>query len=313
MLSLLRRIVSRAARKHLPGVDVSSFQGRPGSWAKAAGNITWAAVKFTELQPDGTRYVNPDAAADWAWLKGKKKERLAYLFGHPSVSAKDTVSFFVSELRKLGLTDADGVALDLEVTDGRTPAEVSSWAASVMTDLRKELKRAPVLYTFLDFAEAGNCAGLGRYPLWIADPSSPAGRPKIPKPWTKWTIHQYDISGAIDRDVANYPSKADMAAALGKPEEPRLDKLGGSIVGALAVARWENTVTVVAGRGKDGYVQVTRYEAGKWAAWRNVSPTKAQGAPGLTAWGNADGRLYYTDESGTVWALATADAGKTWT
>jgi hypothetical protein len=229
------------------------------------------------------------------------------------VNARDTVSFFVGELGKLGLGDADGVALDLEVTDGRTPPEVSSWADTVMADLRKQLKREPLLYTFLDFAESGNCAGLGRYPLWIADPSSPEGKPRVPKPWTRWAIHQYDISGAIDRDVANYPSLAAMARALGKPEEPDLDKLGGSIVGGLAVARWQNTVTVVAGLGTDGFVQAIRWDAGQWGPWKNVSPTKAQGPPSLAAWGTADGRLYYTDESGTVWVLATADGGKTWT
>jgi hypothetical protein len=97
----------------LPGVDVSSFQGEPAAWRGAAGAIQWAAVKLTELQPDGTRYVNPDAAADWAFLKANGKGRIAYLFGHSPVSAASTVSFFTSELAKLGLTNADGVAVDL--------------------------------------------------------------------------------------------------------------------------------------------------------------------------------------------------------
>jgi GH25 family lysozyme M1 (1,4-beta-N-acetylmuramidase) len=314
MLSLLRRLESRiAVRRMQAGVDVSSFQGPPAAWRAEVGNIVWAAVKLTELEPDGTRYVNPDAAADWRWLDNGNKGRLAYLFGHPSVSAADTVSFFVGELHKLGLKPSDGVVLDLEVTDGRTPAEVDSWAATVMADLVQQLKRRPVLYTFLSFARAGNCDRLGRYPLWIADPSSPRGRPQVPRPWTTWAIHQYDITGSIDRDVANYTSLAAMIDALGKPKEPALRNLGGSIVADVTSVRWDDGVVVVAGLGKDGFIQATRWD-GKWEAWKNVSLGKARGAPGLTVWGTGTGHLYYTDvATDHVIELATGDYGKTWT
>src|ERR1700733_9994276 len=82
----------------LHGVDVSSFQGRPDQWKAEAGIITWAAVKITELQPDGVRYMNPDAADDWSYLLRKKKVRIGYLFGHPSVSATESVAFFLAEI-----------------------------------------------------------------------------------------------------------------------------------------------------------------------------------------------------------------------
>lgn len=314
MLSLLRRLVTpRAARKMQAGVDVSSFQGPPATWHTAAGQITWAAVKLTELEPDGTQYVNPDAAADWAYLRRNAKGRVAYLFGHPSVSATATVDFFISELRKLGLERTDGVALDLEVTDGLGPAAVDAWAADVMAALKQRLGREPLLYTFISFAQAGNCSHLGKYPLWISNPSRRAGHPQVPAPWRKWAIHQYTITGPIDRDVANYPSRAAMEAALGKPEEPDMRNIGGSIVGALAAARWSDSVTIVAGLGTDGFVQVARWESGKWGEWKNVSPTKAQGSPGLLVWDDGAGRLYYTDEAGNAIVLATADRGKTWT
>jgi lysozyme len=218
--------------KDLTGVDVASFQGVPGAWATSAGDIDFAAVKLTELNPDGTAYVNPDAAADWAYLKAQGNGRIAYLFGHPGASAADTVEFFVTELAKLGLEHGDAVALDLEVSNGRTPAEVDSWALAVLGELRARLGRTPLLYTFLAFAEAGNCASLGQYPLWMSDPSSPAGHPRIPAPWTTWALHQYSTVGEIDRDIAAYPTLAAMRAALGKttphpattsiPEDPML-------------------------------------------------------------------------------------------
>lgn len=229
MFTWLRRLIHRApgggtgaasaqsssATGTLPGVDVASYQGTPSQWRGLAGSISWAAVKITELQPGGTRYVNPDAGADWSYLHRAGHGRIGYLFGHPSASASQTVSFFVGELRKLGLKDSDGVALDLETTDGRGPSAVSAWAADVLADLKRQLGRDPVVYTYISFAEDGNCAGLGRYPLWISDPSSSAGHPRVPAPWHNWAIHQYSITGQIDKDVARYPDLAAMAAALG--------------------------------------------------------------------------------------------------
>jgi lysozyme len=303
------------ARAHLlHGVDVASFQGPPSAWRKEAGHISWAAVKLTELQPNGFRYVNPDAAADWHYLAQHHLGRVAYLFGHPSTSVAHTVDHFITELRKLGLRDADGVMLDLEVTDGRMPGQVDAWAAEVLASLARHLHRRPLLYTFLSFAQEGNTAKLGAYPLWIADPSSPPGHPRVPKPWRHWAIHQYDISGAIDRDVANYPSLAAMRRAIGKPEGPQMQDLGGSITGDVIAVRWNSGITVIAGLGTNGFVQTKRFHPsdGTWGPWRNVSLTKALGAPGLIAWGTANGHLYYTNESGAVIELFSDNAGASW-
>ena len=295
----------------LHGVDVSSFQGLPSNWKHAAGPISWAAVKITELEPNGVHYVNPDAGPDWAYLERQNLNRVAYLFGHPSVNAGDTVTFFLSQLNRLGLHDGDGIALDLEVTDGLGPAAVSAWARNVASQLHNRTGRQPVIYTFLSFAESGNCAGLGHYPLWIADPSSPMGRPRVPGPWTTWTMHQHSIIGSIDRDVAKFASPAAMRAALGKPKESHVHNLGGSNTSALAAIRWDNGVTVVAGMGKNGFIQATRYD-GKWSAWTNVSPGKALHPPAMIAWGKGTGHLYYTDEHGDVIELATGNYGQHW-
>jgi hypothetical protein len=198
----------------LDGVDVASFQGGPATWQAAAGPIGWAAVKLTELTSEG--YIDPDADADWAWLGHAGHARIGYLFGHPNVSPASTVAYFIAETARLGLADGDAVALDLEVTDGKSPTEVSAWAAEVLGALHANLHRVPLNYTYVDFALEGNCAGLGGYPLWISDPNHPAGRPAVPGPWKTWAIHQYGVTGAIDRDVIAWPTVADMRAALGK-------------------------------------------------------------------------------------------------
>lgn len=209
----------------LNGVDISSFNGSPqNGWPQAAGKIAWVAVKLTEASrnPDGsvTAYVNPDAAADWAYAARHKLGRIAYLYGHPAAPVMATVNVFRAELTTLGFGDGDGLMLDLETADGLTPAEVDTWAAEVMAEIEKRLSRTPLLYTYLDFAREGNCASLGRYPLWISDPSSPRGRPQVPAPWKDWAIHQYSTAEPIDRDVAEYPTLAAMQRALGKHEPP---------------------------------------------------------------------------------------------
>jgi GH25 family lysozyme M1 (1,4-beta-N-acetylmuramidase) len=317
VVNLLRNLTKAAPEKLQAGVDVSSYQGKPGQWSATAGAISWAAVKITELEPNGTKYVNQYAAADWDWLASKGKGRIAYLFGHPSVSAASTVSFFISQLEAIGLKDTDGVALDLEVNDGLTASRVAAWGAEVQSELESRLGRTPLLYTFVDFAHAGNCAGLGRYPLWIADPSSARGHPRVPAPWRAWAIHQYDISGSIDLDVANYASEPEMFAALGKksadPKEPSVQNLGGKLVTGLTTARWPDGSLIVAGLGQDGYVQATLWEGTKWTGWKNVSRTKAIGAPAVTVWIDGHGRLYYIDQAHNVIQLDTADRGKTWT
>lgn len=313
MLSWLQSLASRSGGGLQVGVDVAVFQGPPADWRSAAGKFSWAAVKLTELEPGGIRYVNPDAAADWHWLHSNGKGRIAYMFGHPSVSAAESVSLFLGELHKLGLHDSDGVALDLEVSDGKTPAEVDAWALAVLEELARKLGRKPLLYTFLSFAEGGNTARLGHFPLWIADPSSPRGHPRVPAPWKHWAIHQWVITGPIDRDVAHYKSQEAMFDDLGKAKkEPDLHNLGGSIVGPLASARWPSGVTVVAGLGHDGFIQANRWVGGKWGGWVNVSNEKAKGGPSLITIGDDQGRLYYTDSAGAVIELDTSDTGQTW-
>lgn len=207
----------------LPGVDVSSFQGEPSAWRGDAGRIQWAAVKFTELGPGGSRYVNPDAGADWAFLEQQGKGRVAYLFGHPSVPVAETVSLFLAELRAAGLEDGDGAAVDLEVTDGLGPEAVDRWALEVLQELDRQLDRLPLLYSFPYFIEAGNCASLGQYLLWLANPSAAQGHPQVPiGPWKSCAIQQWQITGVIDRDVALYPDLAAMRRAIGRRQPPKV-------------------------------------------------------------------------------------------
>jgi hypothetical protein len=278
------------------GVDVSSFQGAPASWAKNAGAIQFAAVKITELQPPGSapvRYTNPDAGADWAYLKQQGLVRVAYLFGHPSVNAAASVSFFAEQLNALGVEDGDAVALDHEVSDGLGPAAVSAWAVAVLSDLRTTFGRMPLIYTFLNFANAGNCAGLGPYPLWMSDPSSAAGHPRVPAPWKTWALHQYATSGNIDRDVSSYATAAAMRAALGKATPVKVTRKDPEMIlvqvdrdGVPAGTTWPG-VFLLASDGSLHHV------TGPEDNVNNVESYQAAGIPGpvTISWGEYQARL----------------------
>jgi len=182
-------------------------------------------VKFSEFKPGSISYRNPDAGTDFAYLRRLGKGRIAYLFGHPSTSVTATVALFAGMCDALGLEDGDGIALDHEVTDGLSAAQVSQWARDVLRLLERALHRRPVCYTYLSFAWAGNCAGLGGYDLWISDPGRPPGYPRVPAPWNTWRIHQWGVTG-IDRDLADWPSLAAMRAAIGRPrpKPPRIEE-----------------------------------------------------------------------------------------
>jgi hypothetical protein len=207
------------------GVDVSSAQGLPKQWTNLPGakNITWAAVKLTELEANGNHYVNPDAKADWDWLwwqehhEGRPMGRIAYLFAHPSRSVSDTLALFKSVTDRLGLLDTDGVCIDLEVTDGMSPAHVASWARELAAEMARVYGRRPIIYTYESFISEGNCDGLGQYFLWIASIRTP-GLPRIPGVWQDWFAQQYAQDGGIDQDVAHFSTLSAMRSAMGKPQ-----------------------------------------------------------------------------------------------
>jgi len=197
----------------ISGLDISNVNGALDLASLARQyRLSFAILKATE----GTGFRDPLFPAAWEALKQLGLARGTYHFAHPSGEPDAEAAFFLAYVRENGLLDADVLALDLEVTDGLPPEQVAGWARRFCSRVSSASGRRPLVYTFISFAVAGNCAGLGRYPLWIADPSSTPGSPRVPGPWTTWAVHQYGQQG-IDLDVANYPDAAAMTRALGRP------------------------------------------------------------------------------------------------
>src|SRR5258707_8183583 len=197
--------------------DISNWQG-PNAPEKVAQNEV-LAIKATE----GAGFQDPDFENNWKFEEDHEQARIAYHFFHPSVPALVQARYFLDYVNRFGVEDGDLFALDLEVSDGRLPAEVDAAAKQFIEEVNHATRGSCLVYSYLFFIQAGNAASLGNSPLWIADPSSPPGRPRVPEPWHIWTAHQYGIFRGIDADVVNVENLAQLmklGANVGHPEEP---------------------------------------------------------------------------------------------
>lgn len=196
------------------GIDCSAYQPVIDWPALPAQGYQFAMVKATE----GVGYRNPDFTAQWAGAWDAGLLRGAYHFGHPSTPVEQAVIEFLGYVlfRGSGQRHPDCFALDLEVTDGLPPAEVAAWGRAFLNGVQWLTGASPFLYSYPAFIEAGNCAGMGSYPLWIAGPGDPAA--PVPSPWRSWTLWQQGAAagGKLgDLDVADTGDLAGLWAALG--------------------------------------------------------------------------------------------------
>lgn len=178
----------------LPGVDVSNNNG-PYKWTAGGFGI----VKATE----GAFFKDSLFPQNWSAMSTLGVLRGAYHFGHPGTPADIQASYFVSYVKAHGLESADILALDIEVSDGLPAAKVSAWAVEFCTAVEKATSKNVWIYTNHAYISEGYVAGLEKHPLWIADPSSPEGKPADVHPWPVWVVHQYGSIGGVDRDVLN--------------------------------------------------------------------------------------------------------------
>lgn len=175
------------------GLDVSKWQGT-FDW-RGHPDISFAAAKCYEAGAG----EDPMFAANWKdmWTTfGGKLVRLAYLFGHPGDSMAAQADTFVQLVRDHGLMEGDHFALDLEVTDGQSAADVVKFARQFSARVNKAALRHRCFgYTFADFE-----APWGTWPLWVADWGVAA--PTVPRPWTRYWIWQRSGTG-LDLDQWN--------------------------------------------------------------------------------------------------------------
>lgn len=183
------------------GIDISNLQGPRFAWKDWKGKIGFGMAKATE----GDGFSDPDFGHNWDamwWMDQYHRfPRFAYAYFHPAQDPVVQAAHLVSVVKGHGLQPGDNFVLDLEVTDGLAPGVVAERAAAFLHRVNDLAPGHRVLvYTFPAFAEAGNCAGLASWYLWIANYGVAA--PQVPAPWKTWTFWQYTDS-PVDGDRFN--------------------------------------------------------------------------------------------------------------
>ncbi len=220
--------LEQCASQSVEGIDVFDGQGAIDWSAVAGGGIAFAMIKATQ----GTYDTQASFAANWPAAREVGVRRGAYHFFDPTDDGAAQAQRFLAAMGPLAPGDLPPM-LDIECPDGDsdclgTGASGSAPAAAIaqrMWDWIHAVEAAtgttPVLYTFASyFASNGiDTAGLGAYPLFLAQPSRTSGASaacfSVPAPWTAATMWQYSWSGR----VPGIGGPVDLDRFLGSPAD----------------------------------------------------------------------------------------------
>lgn len=180
------------------GIDVSAYVPDWEAW-KVHRGISFGLVKASE----GLTYDEPSFDANWEGMRKTGLRRFAYHYAHPAESPSAQAAFFTRIVKTAGLEKGDNYVLDLETSDGLSPVDVSFWGYVFCREMNAMNPGHRIIpYTYPGFANAGYCAKLFSWALWIADYGVP--HPEVPQPWAghhdSWTLWQSSAGGNVDYD-----------------------------------------------------------------------------------------------------------------
>lgn len=185
------------------GVDVSNFQGKY-DWAaakKRMPGLQFGLYRMTEALGKDVNSPDPDARHNHDGVKALGIHHGAYHVLHPGFDGAAQARYFIDQHEKIGLSVTDMLWLDDEI-QGSSPGHVAETGQAFMAELHKLAPHNPIgVYSYISFIKAGNCAGLGHWPLWLAYPSSRA--PVPPMTWARWTFWQWGLRNGVDADAFN--------------------------------------------------------------------------------------------------------------
>jgi lysozyme len=211
----------------VPGIDVSHYQGAV-DWETVAGSGQHFGYAKASEGVLGTAAFDLYFADNWAGMLSAGIVRGAYHYFHPHDDPIQQAKHFLDRLAaanggsaQLGNVDLPP-ALDIEVTDGVTSANLLAAAQSWLTAVEAATGKRPLVYTYVYFWRTilGNPSDLSNYPLWIAEPS--VASPRSVGGWSDWYIWQHasqSLAGvplkAANLDAFN-GSSADLQAFVGQ-------------------------------------------------------------------------------------------------
>jgi len=197
------------------GIDVASGQHDNGAtidWPQvAADGYKFAFIKATE----GSYYVNPYFASDYAAAKAAGLAVAAYHFANPSYSGGTLqADFAADEVRYAADGKTMPIVADLEYDPyataahtnecyGLTPAAMVSWIEAFVTELVRRTGQPPIIYSTADWWDTctGSSTAFTADPLWIA--SWDVTSPTLPAGWANWEFWQYTSTAGVPGITGN--------------------------------------------------------------------------------------------------------------
>ncbi|MCQ6561160.1 GH25 family lysozyme [Paenibacillus mendelii] len=251
---------------NVKGIDVSRWQGDI-DWDKVkADQIEFAWIKATE----GTSIVDPRFAANAVEAAGAGLKTGFYHYAHPELNTPIAEAAHFIETVDHYEVDLPYV-LDIEGKAGSIgAAEVTSWAAAWLEEVRLRTGHTVMIYTGAYFAKTYLGKRLAEYPLWVANYG--VNKPMGNSTWSSWSVFQYSDSGKVN----GIRGDVDLNAM----EQSFYDKYNGE----QHPAQPEDSIKVVVnnefavhGRSINGHVYVPMRKLGDAISvkvdWDNLSKT----------------------------------------
>lgn len=179
------------------GIDVSGNNG-DFPWSYWKGAASFAAIKATE----GLSFMDGKFPVNWHRAGQEGMFRFAVHRGDTGLDPAEQAAWLTAVAGHAGLYMADHFVLDFYQPGPARPVDASFWAYVFLSEIgRLNPGRKVLVLTTPDAADAGYCAMLGQWPLWVMNWAAPA--PVLPLgPWKTWTAWQYAGSG-VGRDRFN--------------------------------------------------------------------------------------------------------------
>ena len=196
------------------GIDVAAHQhpgGTPIDWSKVrTDGQSFAFVKATE----GGDWVNPHYVEDIQAANAVGLKTGAYHYARPAGDAKTQAANFAAQIA-LAPDQTLPPALDIEVAEGKSAAQLEQWIEEFTSELKRLTGRTPMIYTYKYFwmGQMNNSQKFSDLPLWLAAYQDQA--PDTVGGWNKLSFWQRSGSGK----VAGIPTDVDMNLFNGSKQQ----------------------------------------------------------------------------------------------
>lgn len=196
------------------GVDVAAHQHPGGTsidWSKVRSDgQSFAFVKATE----GGDWVNPHYVQDIQAAHAAGLKTGAYHYARPAGDAKTQAANFATQVA-LAPDQTLPPALDIEVAEGKSAAQLERWIEEFTSELKRLTGRTPMIYTYKYFwmGQMNNSQKFSDMPLWLAAYQDQA--PEAVGGWKELSFWQRSGSGK----VAGIPTDVDMNLFNGSKQQ----------------------------------------------------------------------------------------------